>query len=217
MKRILFLVFLSAGADMATIAQGPIIISAEGGINNASSAVKGKGHMGNGYNVQGNVFVPFFSKNNGAFTLGILAGGGYHTHKNLSPDLERLRSEYKLYNGNLDIADGRNRDKASNGFMGSLGVQADFSLGAFALSPSINAGYFSLKQRGFSQTAVIPISDGAAQTVALYELPESTRELPESTRTGFLTMPKLRISYSIAQSFRVYTSLGGKHWFCNGY
>ncbi|MBL7737037.1 MAG: hypothetical protein JNL51_16395 [Chitinophagaceae bacterium] len=201
MKRILFLALLSAGAGTAIIAQQPIVISAEGGINSASSAVKDKGYLGNGYNIQGNVFIPFFHKNNGGFTLGILAGGGYHTLKNLTPDAAPLQAAYKLYSGNLSVADGQNEGKSSKGFMGYLGVQADVSLGAFMLSPSINAGYFGLKQSGYSQAATITVSEGATQTLTL-------AELPESKRTGFLAIPRLKIGYPIASSLRVYTSIG---------
>ncbi len=81
MKRILFSVLLSASAAV-TMAQHPIVISVGGGINNTSSSVKEKGYLGNGYTVQGNVFVPFLHKSN--FALGVVAEGTYYTTKHLS-------------------------------------------------------------------------------------------------------------------------------------
>lgn len=197
MRKLLSLLLLLATVVTA-FAQQPVTISASGGINNTTSSVKDKGYLGNGYNIQANVFIPFLSKNDGKFALGVLAGGGYFTAKNLIYSTDNLKAQYKLYSGSLDI---NNNGKTTNsGFTTYLGIQADFAFGPLVLSPSVSGGYFHLKQNGFEQTSDIQ-SNGTKQTVTL-------SQLQETKRTGFVTVPQLKIGYPLTSSFSIYASAG---------
>lgn len=199
MRKILFSILLSAKV-IATSAQQPVIISASGGTNNTSSSVKDNSYLGNGYNLQANVLVPFLSSDNGKFSVGILAGSMYSTAKNLVPASDKLKADYKLYNGSFDINSVQNNGTTSSGFTAYLGVQADFSLGAFMLSPSVSGGYSSLKQGGFTESAGIMIN-GASQTITLADLRETEHK-------GFVMIPQLKIGYAITNTFSLYTSAG---------
>ena len=197
MKSILSALALSAIAT-ASVAQQPVVISIGAGINNTSSALKEKNYSGNGYDIQGNVFVPFISKADGKFALGILAGGTYYTSKNLQPDASKLQAFYKLYNGNLEIANIRTGGSASKGFTGAIGLQADFTSSRLTLSPSLSGGYFSLKQDGFAERSTVMVN-GAAQTITL-------ADLNKGKKTGFIIIPQLKIGYQLVETFGIYTS-----------
>ncbi|SIN81341.1 carboxypeptidase-like regulatory domain-containing protein [Chitinophaga niabensis] len=197
MRKILLLILLSAKVATA-FPQQQIVVSAGGGVNNTLPAVKDKSYLGNGSNIQADVLVPFLSKANNRFTIGILAGGTYVTAKNLAPNVDKLRDEYKLYSGNLSISNAQNGSSA--GFTAHLGLQAGLSLGALVLSPSISGGYFNFSQKGFAQTTTIT-NNGTQQTVKL-------SDLPEVKRTGFVTIPQLKISFPLAKTISIYTAAG---------
>jgi hypothetical protein len=196
MRKILFLIILSA---KAAFPQQPIVVSAGGGANNTLSSAKDKSYLGNGTNIHANIFVPFLTRANSRFTLGILAGGTYLTAKNLAPDAGKLQDEYKLYSGSLNISNTQN--SASAGFTAHLGLQAGLSLGAFTLSPSISGGYFNFSRKGFAQTTTIITDNGTTQTLTL-------SDLPEVKSTGFVAVPQLKISFPLAKTFSIYTSAG---------
>ncbi|WP_410221448.1 carboxypeptidase-like regulatory domain-containing protein [Pedobacter sp.] len=198
MKKVLLYILLSTNA-IVVLAQQPITISTSGGFTNTSSSMQTKAYFGNGYNIQTNVFVPFLSINNDKFMLGVLAGGIYSTAKNLAPATDGLKTQYKLYNGNLAINNGQNQE-TSSGITGYLGLQANFSLGPLTLSPSINGGYLNLRQKGFTQSTIVQ-SNGSSQTIMLADLPETSSK-------GFITIPQLKISYSLTEAFGIYTSAG---------
>ncbi|MCJ0743459.1 hypothetical protein [Pedobacter montanisoli] len=198
MKKFLLSILLSANV-IAVLAQQPVTISVSGGFTNASSSMQNKTYLGNGYNIQANLFVPFLSANNDKFTLGVLAGGVYTTAKNLEPSTDELKTAYKLYNGNLAINNAQNQG-TNSGITGYLGVQANFSLGSLTLSPSVNGGYLNLKQKGFAQNAMVQ-SNGNSQTIMLADLPKTNSK-------GFITIPQLKISYSFTEAFGIYTSAG---------
>ncbi len=198
MRKILLSFFLSASA-MSLFAQRAIVISASGGTNTTSSAVKDRGYLGNGYNIQANIFMPFLNSGNERFALGILAGGIYTSVKNLTPATGILKNKYQLYNGSLAISNTQNA--ATNaGFTGHLGVQADFSFESLVISPSLSGGIFSLKQSGFVEEAPVSVN-GTSKIVKL-------AELPETKTTGLITIPQLKISYWLTKAFSIYTSAG---------
>lgn len=197
MKSIVPVLFLSIIVT-AAVAQQPVVISIGAGISNTSSSVKEKNYLGNGYDVQGNVFVPFTGKADGKFALGVLAGGTYYTSGSLTPDISKLQALYKLYNGNLAISNNQIGGATSKGLMGTIGLQASLTLNHFVLSPSVSGGYFSLKQHGFAAQSSVMVN-GAKQTITLLDL-------DETRQTGFVVIPKLKIGYSFTKTFGVYTS-----------
>ncbi|WP_199119169.1 hypothetical protein [Pedobacter sp. ASV28] len=188
-----------------TLAQQAFTVSIGGGINDPTSSLKTKSYLGNGYNLNADVFVPFLSKSwdssvkgSDKFALGIVAGGTYHTAKSLLPNVETLQESYKLYNGTLDITSVKKGASVNKGFTGFAGLQADISFGSLSFSPSLSGGYFSLEQDGFIQRSTVMVN-GAAQSIVL-------SESPKTKTTGFITRPQLKLSYSITGNFSIYTS-----------
>lgn len=174
------------------------MVSIGGGINSPSPALKTKAYLGNGYNLQGDVFIPL-SRNNpekqaGGFAWGIIAGASYYTSKSLLPDTANTRAAYKLYNGSLDITNERNGASINKGFTASAGLQAIFTWGRFALSPSFSGGYFSLSQNGFVQRSVADSK------------PIILTGLAKTKNSGFTMIPQIRMSYLLTDKLGVYTS-----------
>ncbi|WP_109698137.1 carboxypeptidase regulatory-like domain-containing protein [Chitinophaga deserti] len=198
MKRILLITFLSA-ATPAAFAQRSIQVSLGGGINNTTSTLKDKNFLGNGAAVQADVFIPFLSKNNSRVELGVIAGGGFITSRNLMPDIASQQALYKLHSGSLNITNTRSGKSGATGCIGFAGLQANFSMGPVTLSPSFSGGYFALKQGGFTQQAVLELNDGSKQTISLWDM-------AEEKQTGFVMIPRLKVSHRITRSFSVYAS-----------
>lgn len=197
MKTIISVLSLSLIVS-AAFAQQPVVISVGAGINNPSSSLKEKNYLGNGYNLHGNIFIPFLSKTDSKFALGILAGGMYATSKNLTPDAGDLQAQYTLYNGTLDVAHIQKGGSTSKAFSGSVGVQANFLLNRFTISPSLSGGYYSLKLGGFAEQAAVNVN-GTSQTITLLDR-------GEQTKNGFTFIPQLKTSYAITKAFAVYIS-----------
>ncbi|HEX2846946.1 MAG TPA: hypothetical protein VHN59_10390 [Chitinophagaceae bacterium] len=175
-------------SSTAALAQHPTVVSIGGGPAWSSSDMKAKSYMGNGYNLQGDVFIPI---NKGRFAWGVIAGGTYNNSQNLMPDAGTVQAAYKVYNGNLDIT---GEKKAAAGFTASAGLQAAFALGRFILSPSFSGGYFSLKQKGYVQQAQVNSK------------PVILAQSPETKHTGFIAIPQIRISYPLTGCLGIYAS-----------
>jgi hypothetical protein len=197
MKPIVPVLFLSSIVTTA-LAQQPVVISVGAGINNTSSSLKEKNYSGNGYNIQGNVFIPLMSKADSKFALGILAGGTFSTSRNLTPDAANLQALYKLYNGNLEITNNQTGGSASKAFSGAVGMQANITLNRFTVSPSLSGGYFSLKQDGFAERSTVMVN-GTTQTITL-------ANLEAKKKTGFIAIPQLKVRYGLTKAFAIYTS-----------
>jgi hypothetical protein len=208
MKKILPIFFLSIAAKIALAqepAQQSISVSLEGGQSLSSTGLKRDALVGNGYQLGGDIFIPLFSNgSNGPaidrsrFTLGIIAGGQYQSAENINADKTPLLSKYKLPTGNLDITDMQNGASNSHGFTAFAGVRADLRFGKIMISPSISGGYFSLKRDGFTQSSQIMIN-GTYQSVVL-----SASQKQNST--GFITIPKLKVSYSLTGHLCIYAA-----------
>lgn len=207
MKKYLSLFILPFVSTMA-LAQAPsAVISVGGGISTTSSTLKKEALIGNGYFINTNVFLPFLSKGwdgsvkgSGKFALGIIAGAEYNSANNLLPGVGPAQKTYKLYTGDLDITNAQKGSANSSGFTGLAGLQADFTLGKFTLSPSVSGAYFSLKQDGFTQSSPVMVN-GTTQTVVLLES-------QPVKRTGFIFKPQFKVSYPIAGNLSFYAAGG---------
>src|SRR5882757_9818781 len=208
MKKILPTFLLSMTAIIALAqepAQQSISVSLEGGRSFSSSTLKRDALIGNGYQLGGDIFIPLFGKGkNGpaigrsSFTLGVIAGGQYQTAENINPDITPLLSKYKTPSGNLDITDMQNGTPNSHGFTAFAGLRADLRFGKITISPAISGGYFSLKRDGFTQSSQVMVN-GTYQSVVL-----SASQKQNST--GFITIPKLKVSYSLTGNLSIYAA-----------
>lgn len=201
--------FLLSMTTIITLAQEPaqqsISISLEGGRSFSSTTLKRDALIGNGYQMGGDIFIPLFSNGrnrpatgNSRFTLGIIAGGQYQSAENIKPDITSLQSKYKLPTGNLEITDMQNGASNSHGFVAFAGVRADLRFGKITISPAISGGYFSLKRDGFTQNSQIMVN-GTHQPVVL-------SASQKQNITGFITIPKLKVSYSLTDNLSIYAA-----------
>ncbi|MDO6429378.1 carboxypeptidase-like regulatory domain-containing protein [Flavitalea sp. BT771] len=208
MKKIIptFLMSMSAIIGLAQDqAQPSISVSLEGGRSYSSSTLQRDALIGNGYQLGGDIFIPLSGKGRNEpaigsprFTLGVIAGGQYLSAENINPDKSPLLSKYRLPSGNLDITDRQNGASNSHGFTAFAGVQADLRFGKIAISPSISGGYFSLHRDGFTQSTQVMVN-GTYQTVVL------AASQPQNS-TGFITIPKLKVSYSLTGNLSIYAA-----------
>ena len=192
MKRNVLTTALLLASVTATLAQQTSQVSIGAGLSRSSSDIKKEAYAGNGFNLQGDVFIPFLSKNR--FALGVVAGGSFYTSKSLSPDAGSTQAAYKLYNGSLTVTNQQKGSSPNNGFTASAGLQVSFSIGQLALSPSISGGYFNLQQDGFTQQATVE-----GKPVAL-------RESVAAKHSGFITIPQIRVSYPLTGRLSIYAS-----------
>jgi hypothetical protein len=174
--------------------QPSISLSLDGGRSFSSATSKKNGQMGNGFQLGGDIFLPLSGKGK----IGIIAGGQYLSAKNIDPEVTPLLAKYKLPTGNLDIMDTHDGPSNSQGFMAFAGVRVDFRFGKITCSPSISGGYFSLDRSGFTQSSQIMVN-GAYQTIVL-------SSSPRQTCTGFITIPRLKVSYGLTDNLGIYVA-----------
>jgi len=168
------------------------IISLSSGIANTSGKEKDN-LIGNGYNIQADAFLPFYKKNH--FSLGIAVGADYTSLKNLSPDNRAVANRYKVHN--TDVAISANTAHAmSNSLAGLLGLQAQFQLGNFSVSPGISTGYLHFKPGRSVQTGSADINGEQRQIELVKEEPEKV--------TGILFKPAIKIGYQFTQNISVF-------------
>jgi len=185
--------------------QQSINLSLEARRSFSSSAFKQNALIGNGYQLGGDLFIPLFGKSryqlaggSSIFTLGIIADGQYLSAENINPDKTPLLSKYKLPSSNLDITDRQNGASNSHGYTAFAGIQADLRFGKITISPAISGGYFSLHRDGFTQSTRVMVN-GTYQSVIL-----SASQKQNST--GFITIPKLKVSYSLTGNVSIYAA-----------
>lgn len=168
-------------------------LSLSSGIANSSS--KGKDNLiGNGQHLQVDVYMPLLKKSNN-FSLGFIITGNYSRSKNLLPDNNDAASKYNVYNTKLSV-DTKSGNAYSGSFSGLAGIQAQFAFERFYFSPSINAGYLSFEQQGFTQTGSVSINGEQHQ-----------KDLVKSEKqkfSGLLIKPQLRAGYNFTESISAF-------------
>lgn len=186
-------------------AQKSVTVSVGGGRSFSSSSLKQHALTGDGIQAGADIFVPLVRKGwdgsvkgSGKFALGILAGGYYQSSKNLDPDLSGIQSKYKLYTGDLEIANTRNGSSNSNAFAFSAGLQADLTFGSITLSPSISGGYFTSTQDGLTQSTQVMVN-GSSQNVVLSASPKVKNH-------GLIMIPQLKLGYRLTNNLSVYAA-----------
>ena len=164
---------------------GSMLFSISGGIMEPGTATKENANVSNGTAFNGNLYVPVILK--APITIGFNTGVEYFS-SNKGYNTEK----YPPYGisgqtGTPNIsAKGAGSPKAQ-GFKTEAGAQANFSFGGITLSPILNAGYFSLKQKAFAITQTGSVN-GQNYSYDLYTQSETKTK-------GFVFIPKLRVAY----------------------
>jgi hypothetical protein len=182
-------------------------VSLGAGIAGTSSKEKDN-QIGNGYNVQADVFVPLYRKGwdgsvkGNGFTLGITASGNYTGLKNSAPDNGNAAAKYNVYNTAVTVSSATSKTMSAS-YSGLLGLQAQFSFGNFHVSPAINAGYLNFTQEGFVQTGSASVNGQQHQKVLV------SRE--KEVFQGLLIKPQLKAGYQLTSNLSLFASAAFSH------
>jgi hypothetical protein len=163
---------------------GNSLLSIGAGINIPGKTIKENTGLDNGYGFNGNLYVPFFTK---SFSIGFNAGAEYFTG-NKRYDFNNY-TPFNITGQSSSPAIGATAagNPKQSGFKAEGGAQANLTFGPITISPILNAGYFSMKQKGFSVTQTSTVN-GKTNEYNLYSQ-------AETKTTGFVFIPKLRFSY----------------------
>ncbi len=177
-------------------------VSLSAGLSNTTAS--NKSHLiGNGYNIEGNAFVPFYRKGwdgsvkGSGFMLGVNVSGNYANLKNLSPNNSNIQNEYKVFGGSLAVGSQLN-SKTSASLSGLLGLQAQFSFGKFNVAPSLNTGYLSFKKEGYVQTGSVSIN-GQNRDIDLVKV-------DAQTTNGLIFKPQVKVGYNVTPTIALFVS-----------
>lgn len=162
--------------------KGNPLLSIGTGVNVPGKVTKENTGLDQGYGFNADLYLPLFTK---SFSIGFNAGAGYFTGN-------KRFNNYTPFNitgqsSSPAISETASGSSRHSGFKAEGGAQANLTLGPITVSPILNAGYFSLKQKGFSATQTSAVN-GKSNTYNLYSQ-------EETKTTGFVFIPKLRFSY----------------------
>lgn len=175
--------------------QNKLALSIGAGPSNSSSTNK-TSLIGNGFNVQADVFVPFYNKGD-QFKLGINVLGNYGQVKNLAPDNSAIENLYQIYGGTLAV-DAEVDSKTAKSFSGLIGLQGSIALGKLSVSPSLNAGYLNFEKSGYVQKGSTSIN-GQLQQVDLVKS-------EQGKSNGFVFKPQVKMAYNLTPNLSVFAS-----------
>lgn len=198
--KIIFPLYILLFSTQTGFAQQQTRLSLSAGLANTTAKEKDN-LMGNGYNLQADLFMPFYRKGwdgsvkGSGFAVGITVSGNYTSVKNTAPGNNDVAEKYKVYNTDLTI-DSRTTRAHSNSFSGLVGLEAMFSFGKIYISPAISTGYMSFQQEGATQTGSISINGQQQQRDLVKRAHENTN--------GFILKPQLKIGYNITENISLF-------------
>ena len=168
---------------------GSMLLSFNGGTTLPGSNLENSDILGNGWNVNGNLYVPFwYRKTAGLFhtSIGMNVGFSYFQLKNLSQ--EGVTSGYNtLGQAALPLLERENDAATHAGYLGEGGLQANLSFGKITFSPILNIGYLAVQG---SESKISQETTLGDQNYT-FDLFSQKKEALKSV----VLIPKLRISY----------------------
>ncbi|MEZ7867016.1 MAG: hypothetical protein QMB37_06160, partial [Paludibacteraceae bacterium] len=168
---------------------GSMLLSFNGGTTLPGSNQENSDILGNGWNVNGNLYVPFwYRKTAGLFhtSIGMNVGFSYFQLKNLSQ--EGVTSGYNtLGQAALPLLERENDAATRAGYLGEGGLQANLSFGKITFSPILNIGYLAFQG---SESKISQETTLGDQNYT-FDLFSQKKEALKSV----VLIPKLRISY----------------------
>lgn len=197
------LFFITAGAQEARPGQpikgvivkggknpgGNLLISAGGGGLFPGNTYGLDSHVGNGFNGNINLYIPFVTLNSSETnyaSLGLNGGAGFFgMKKDYNPEgpVYNIAGQPAPPSLKTEIGNGSRQ----NGFIGEAGIQSNFSFSKFTVSPIVNLAYISSKE---SQFTAVQTSSVNGQTRSF----ETSKRVISKT-DGLGIIPKLRLSY----------------------
>ena len=168
---------------------GSMLLSINGGITSPASTLKNSKILDNGWNVNGNFYVPFWYRETaGLFhsSIGMNLGFSYFQLKNVSQ--EASASGYNtMGQAALPLLERENDAATRAGYLGEGGLQANLSFGKITFSPILNIGYLAFQG---SESKISQETTVGDQNYT-FDLFSQKKEALKSV----VLIPKLRISY----------------------
>ena len=168
---------------------GSMLLSINGGITSPASTLKNSKILDNGWNVNGNFYVPFWYRETaGLFhsSIGMNLGFSYFQLKNVSQ--EASASGFNtLGQAALPLLERENDAATRAGYLGEGGLQANLSFGKITFSPILNIGYLAFQG---SESKISQETTLGDQNYT-FDLFSQKKEALKSV----VLIPKLRISY----------------------
>ena len=168
---------------------GSMLLSFNGGTTLPGSNLENSDILGNGWNVNGNLYVPFWYRETaGLFhtSIGMNVGFSYFQLKNVSQ--EGVTSGYNtLGQAALPLLERENDAATRAGYLGEGGLQANLSFGKITFSPILNIGYLAVQG---SESKISQETTLGDQNYT-FDLFSQKKEALKSV----VLIPKLRISY----------------------
>ena len=168
---------------------GSMLLSFNGGTTLPGSNLENSDILGNGWNVNGNLYVPFWYRETaGLFhtSIGMNVGFSYFQLKNVSQ--EGVTSGYNtLGQAALPLLERENDAATRAGYLGEGGLQANLSFGKITFSPILNIGYLAFQG---SESKISQETTLGDQNYT-FDLFSQKKEALKSV----VLIPKLRISY----------------------
>ena len=172
---------------------GSMLLSFNGGITLPGSNLENSDILGNGWNVNGNLYVPFWYRETaGLFhtSIGMNVGFSYFQLKNVSQ--VGVTSGYNtLGQAALPFLERENDAATRAGYLGEGGLQANFSFGKITFSPILNIGYLAFQGSESKISQETTLND---QNYT-FDLFSQKNEALKSV----VLIPKLRISYFLGR------------------
>lgn len=188
-------------SQLALAQDGKLLLSLGAGYTGVSSDNQKNNSIGNGYNFQGDAYLPFYRKGwdgtvkGNSFSIGLNIGANVGVIKNIAPSDNDVANNYKVYNGTNTVSTSDDR-AMSNNFSGLAGVQAIFGLGKMCIAPVISAGYVHMNLQGFTQTANVSVNGQTQQGDLITK--------PDNSVSGFLFKPQVKVYYSLNQTVSLF-------------
>ena len=168
---------------------GSMLLSFNGGTTLPGSNLENSDILGNGWNVNGDLYVPFWYRETaGLFhtSIGMNVGFSYFQLKNVSQ--EGVTSGYNtLGQAALPLLERENDAATRAGYLGEGGLQANLSFGKITFSPILNIGYLAFQG---SESKISQETTLGDQNYT-FDLFSQKKEALKSV----VLIPKLRISY----------------------
>lgn len=172
---------------------GSLLLNLGGGIANPNSESQSQNFLGNGFNVNGGLYIPMLSLDKGR-----LVGAGQTPHFfTIGPNISGAFSKYKQTADGFPTykVTGQTGDTkpvpALDGnpilFTIETGLHANFSFGKVTISPVLNGAYFNFTQDAFNVKQTNQVN-GKEYTFDLYSQ-------QKTQKSGFAFIPKLRVGY----------------------
>lgn len=184
---------------------GNMLIITGGGITIPNNSFKNNNNSGNFTNFNANVFIPIFQyggATGGVINYGFNAGFEYFSG-NKDYDLE-MHQPYSIIgqtSSPTTTAKGSGSPRQA-GFKTEAGIQANYNIGRFTISPIVNAAYISINQKAFEITQSISVN-GQTRDFILYSQSETKTK-------GLGITPKIRLSYHFGKdkTWGIYSEAG---------